>query len=339
MSNIFEERSDLEKINRSIFSFTKKSHRISELKESFITKLDEAEKNEDVDKAKVYFMALLRTVNLSHLVYHNMIKVINDDYNKISLGNVDSRQEIEKLIAYLLEKNPDKQQEILAMKTNLQSSQVRIDSFIQNILSGINKIRVDNEQKIIRIENLIEKERANLDDMANKSPKTFFEELIKLKETHSEIIEERVLEEEINKQIRSMLDSTLNFVGSNSDNLKNEMGIFRNSLINIYELLKDKGDEPFNFLVNRGAILEKHASKFAAIVVGLSAVSALATLAGLGLPAAIFGGAFSIIATGGEALQALPFVKKKLGKLDQKISNVVNEARHIDDNKKYFLFT
>lgn len=335
ISHITDERNKLENFNKKLFSFREKSKRLSEMKESFLLKMEDAEREENIEGTKTYYVALLRTVRLSYNVYHAMFEVIKKDLSESGfIENSNKNEIIEFFNLYekvRLEQEHDivKKNEILrqieAMKKSFLESDINMHKFIEEIRFKLTKIIEDNSKNIELIESKIDEEKKILENLANR-PQTFFQELESVIDLHKRIEEEKAIEQQINKEITDLFNVAEKYLGKGNSNLKEDFNVFTKVLTFLnqdYERTKIDITPGFNFLLQKGEVLEKHASKFAGVVVLLSGVSAIASLAGLGVAAAVFSSAFGIVATGGEMLQSLPYVKNNiLPKLDNRIKKV-----------------
>jgi len=319
MTTILQERKELENFNKGFLSFSEKNKKLVELKKSFYDKMIHCHNNktlkveERVRKTKTFYLALLRTSNLSHEVFNRMIFIIKKDLDKINL-ELDSNQ------------NMDTSGLTNEERRTFEGLENNMNIFLENIKITLNSILYEKQQNIHILEDKILRERELIKTLGEK-PETFFEELNVETQIEALQSEEENLEQIINEKILKLIKVSENFLGKGNNNLQGDIRIYDKFLEKLYldyEQTKKDSAIPMTVLVHKGELLEEHASKFAAIVVGLSGVSLIASLSGFVAAAAIFSSAFGIIATGGEALQALPFMKKHIfPKIDAKITHML----------------
>lgn len=328
MSTIFNEKSELENIDQKFTLFYQKSHRLSELKLSFYNKMEiarnnatqkdktQTEINKHIHDVQTYYVALIRTSNLSRIVYHKMTEVVKDSIDKIQIPTLYDRSEELKQYNY---KTGEKESIIdIVNQKNILQLQKNMIEFLAQVKQTLENILKKNTANLKLIEEKILEEQIILNKI--KNPHQIIEEIQLEANVHTLFELENKMEEEINHEIQSLLFLSRKFLGNDCETLKTDI----KSMLNIYEDIKQNLSGPYNFLVGKGKILEKNASIFAAIVVGLSGVSAIAALAGFTTAVGIFSVAFSVVATGGEALQALPIIDRKiLPRINDNITQII----------------
>ncbi len=139
---------------------------------------------------------------------------------------------------------------------------------------------------------LVDKEVAELEKFQN-SPQSIQEKIKEMSEISTEEQIEEVLENQIIQKIEQFLKET---------------NLNKKEIKKLSDYLIQLKSAPFQ----AGEKLEENASLFALTVVSLGLISSIG--GALGLPGvAIFGSLFSGVAFGGELLQSLPWLDKKLG--------------------------
>lgn len=347
MDKLFEERNFLERqdsdLQKKIFSFSKKNKRIGELKLSFYKRLKTAQEKEDIESIKKYLNILLRTIKLSKLIYQNIIKTLEEE-EKLLFRELNEKEINDfflqyKIVKQEIEKSTNQQQTfpLEEFKNAFITNSRELSNYIYQIGNQIRELKYQNSSSIPRIQEIIKQEEILFNDLISKN-EDFLTKNIEEIQIHNLLLQEKRIEDEIELIIQKILKISSDFLKNNSQIIKDNKTLLEKLLLELekdYQLSKKYANIPFEKLVEKGEILEKHASKFALTVVFLSGVSALSALFGVGIITGLFTTAFTIVATGGEMLQALPFVKRKIfPKLDLAINNLFTLGMHGKNNLK-----
>lgn len=315
METIDSNYEELRKFQKKLGYFRKKSETLSRIKLSFFEKMRDAEYQENIENAQQYYYYLQRATNLSYSIYHKMYQ----ELSQFSLGSINEEFTYKDQLA--IEEVSSSQ--VKQMYVSLYEAQ---KSYVEAINEFLRK--VDERNLLPLIERGIQTEESMLQKLGT-SYQSIFGELSIQKELHSYLNQEKQLSDSIISAIERLSKQTKTF----AQKVKDTVNAFLNNIKSVSSSFKNK---PLRFLMGpaekAGITLEKHASLFAATIIGLSLVSKISKLLGYGSISTLAEEAILLLAEVGEGFQSIPFFKEFPTHIKQKFASF-SQTLHIYSSK------
>lgn len=303
--NLSSQMQELQNIQKSFKLFSQKTQSLSKLKISFFERMKSAEDEENIEEAHQYFSHLIRTTHLSERIYEKIETELSQYENYLTTIS--------------MEEELSSQKSIINVHFNLLLS--TIISFLNELKTTIQTLQYKNHS-ITKLKQIIHQEKTLLERIDHQ-PDTFFTELHIQKELHELYLQESNISNVVISTIKELEKKTTSYAQKIKSSVQQLNASLTISIKQINQRPLQTIVAPFETV---GKKLEKNASIFAATIFGLSIVSNISALVGVGAVAIVCKDLILLMAEIGEPLQAIPSIKKGYGNFKQMIENSVSKA-------------
>ena len=313
--SIFKEIETLQNNSgKTLGIFKKKTESLSRLKIDFFEKMQKFESEENIEKASNYFSYFKRAAILSFEIYEKTLKELQN-YETISITSL-TEEEIEALKIF------DPEQKFIALEVNGIN-------YINLLKQTTYQLSKENNSPLLELKQILAYQKDLLNKIENPQSEQnlhynpLFKELEFQKEMHEYLKKEQMLSKNIISIIDNLNKQTITF----SQNIQKQIKETNAILSNIANQMRN---HPFETITKPieilGEFLERNASIFAAVTLGLALTSVLATFAGSTVIVGICHSTILVMAEYGEGAQAFPALKRGFLKAKEKMQLSMQNA-------------